>query len=98
MDASNVLLNPYVHDEIALGGEEQRLVGLINRMRPFAPPDVVKGAEAVLRAIAEISLKPGVEARRLVKEALSVSLDPDALLSFSLICRADLDNVFRTAA
>jgi hypothetical protein len=97
MDASNVLLNAYVHDEIALGGEEQRLLGLINRMRLFAPPDVVKGAEAVLRAIVEISLKPGVEARRLAKEALSASLDPDALLSFSLICRADLDNVFRTA-
>jgi len=88
-----VLLNAYVHDEIALGGEEQRLVGLINRMRLFAPPDVVKGAEAVLRAIVEISLKPGVEAQRLAKEALSESLDPDALLSFSLICRADLDNV-----
>ena len=97
MDASNVLLNAYVHNEIALGGEEQRLVGLINRMRLFAPPDVVKGAEAVLRAIVEISLKPGVEARRLAKEALSANLDPDALLSFSLICRADLDNVFRTA-
>ncbi len=97
MDASNVLLNAYVHDEIALGCEEQRLIGLINRMRLFAPPDVVKGAEAVLRAIAEISLKPGVEARRLAKEALSESLDPDALLSFSLICRADLDSVLRTA-
>ena len=97
MDASSVLLNAYVHDEIALGGEEQRLVGLTNRMRLFAPPDAVKGAEAVLRAIVEISLKPGVEARQLAKEALSASLDPDALLSFSLICRADLDNVFRTA-
>jgi hypothetical protein len=38
MDASNVLLNAYVHDEIALGAEEQRLVGLINQMRLFAPP------------------------------------------------------------
>ena len=97
MDASNVLLNAYVHDDIALGGEERRLIGLINRMRLFAPPDVVKGAEAVLRAIVEISLKPGIEVRRLAKEALSESLDPDPLLSFSLICRADLDNVIRTA-
>ena len=45
MGASNVLLNAYTHDDIALGGEEQRLVGLINRMRLFAPPNVVKGAE-----------------------------------------------------
>jgi hypothetical protein len=97
MNASNLLLNAYVRDEIALGCEEQRLVGLINRMRLFAPPDVTKGAEAVLRAIVEISLEPGIEVRRLVKEALSESLDPDPLLSFSLICRADLNNVHRTA-
>ena len=97
MDASNLLLNAYVHDDIALGGEEQRLIGLINRMRLFAPPDVVKGAEAVLRAILEIALKPSIEVRRLAKEALSESLDPDPLLSFSVICRKDLENVLRTA-
>jgi hypothetical protein len=98
VNASNLLLNAYVRDEILLGGEEQRLIGLINRMRLFAPPDVVKSAEAVLRAIVEISLRPGIEIRRLAKEALSDSLDPDALVAFSLICRADLDKVFRTAA
>jgi hypothetical protein len=97
VNASNLLLNAYVRDEILLGGEEQRLIGLINRMRLFAPPDVVKGAQAVLRAIVEISLEPGIEVRRLAKEALSKSHDPAPLLSFSLICRADLDNVHRTA-
>jgi len=93
MSASNLLLNAYTHDEIALGGDEQRLIGLINRMRLFAPPDVVGGAEAVLRAIVEILLKPSVQLRQLAKEALSKSLDPDPLLRFSSICRADLDNV-----
>ena len=97
INASNLLLMAYVRDEIAMGGEEQRLVGLINRMRLFAPPDVIKGAEAVLRAIVEISLNPAIEVRRLAKEALSDSLDPNELLSFSIICRADLDNVLRTA-
>jgi hypothetical protein len=96
MSASNLLLNAYTHDEIALGGDEQRLIGLINRMRLFAPPDVVGGAEAVLRAIVEILLKPSIELRQLAKEALSKSLDPDPLLVFSSICRADLDNVHRT--
>ena len=57
MSASNLLLNAYTHDEIALSGDEQRMIGLINRMRLFAPTDVVDGAEAVLRAIVEISLK-----------------------------------------
>jgi hypothetical protein len=96
MSASNLLLNAYTHDEISLTGDEQRLIGLINRMRLFAPPDVVKGAEAVLRGIVEILLKPSIELRQLVKEALSKSLDPDPLLTFSSICRADLDNVHRT--
>ena len=96
MSASNLLLNAYTHDDIALSGDEQRMVGLINRMRLFAPTDVVDGAEAVLRAIVEISLKPSIELRQLAKEALSKSLDPDPLLAFSSICRADLDNVHRT--
>ena len=98
MSASNLLLNAYVHDDIALGGDEQHLIGLINRMRLFATPDVVGGAESVLRAIVEISLEPSIELRRLAKKALSKSLDPDPLKKFSEICRADLDRIFQTAA
>ncbi len=96
MSASNLLLNAYTHDEISLGGDEQRLVRLMNRMRLFAPPDVVGGAEVVLRVILEILLKPSIEFRQPAKEALSKSLDPDPLRAFSSICRADLDNVRRT--
>src|SRR5690242_10574027 len=60
MNASNLLLNAYVQDQgkIALQGDEQRLVGLIHRMRLFASTDVVGEAEAVLKAIIEILLKP----------------------------------------
>ena len=97
MAASNLLLNAYTQDELALGVDEQRLIGLINRMRLFAPSDVVGAAEAVLRAIVEIFLKPSVELRQLAKEALSKSLDPDPLMTFSSICRADLENVRRKA-
>ena len=96
MSASNLLLNAYTRDEITLGGDEQQMIGLINRMRLFAPTDVVNGAEAVLRAIVEILLKPSIELRQLAKEALSKSLDPDPLVKFSSICRTDLDNVHRT--
>jgi hypothetical protein len=67
-------------------------------MRFFAPPAVVGTAEAALRAIVEISLKPRVELRQLATEALSKSLDPDPLLQFSRVCRADLDSVRRTLA
>ena len=98
MTASNWLLNAYTHDEIAIGGDEQRLIGLMNRMRLFAPSTVVGAAEAVLNAILEILLKPSIELRQLATNALSKSLEPDPLQAFSLICRADLDNVRRTAA
>jgi hypothetical protein len=83
--ASNLILNAYTHDDITLDDEQQRIIGLINRMRLFGPPDVIKGAEDVLRAIVEISLKPSVELRRLAQDALSKSLDPDPLLTFSVI-------------
>jgi hypothetical protein len=96
MSASNLLLNAYTRNEVALGSNEQHLVGLINRMRLFAPANVVIAAEAVLRAILDILLKPGMDARQLAKEGLSKSLDPDPLLAFSSICRADLDHVRRT--
>ena len=96
MNAANLLLKAYTSDELALSGDEQRLIGLVNRMRIFAPSDVVNAAEAVFRSIVEISLQPGVGLRELAKEALSRSLDPDPLLAFSLVCRADLDKLGRT--
>ena len=61
-------------------------------------PNVVATAEAVLRAIVEIYLKPSIELRQLATEALSKSLDPDPLLEFSLVCRADMDGLHRTTA
>jgi hypothetical protein len=98
MSASNMILDAYIHDEIVLTGNEQRLIGLLNRMRLFAPPAVVSSAEVVLRAIVEIALKPSVELRKLATEALSKSPDPDPLLAFSLLCKADLDDVRRSMA
>ena len=98
MRASNLLLRAYTQDELKLTGDEQRLIGLINRMRFFAPDKVVGSAEAVLRAIVEISLRPSVELRQLATEALSRGLDPDPLVEFSEVCRADLDSVPHTMA
>jgi hypothetical protein len=95
MSASKLLLNAYVHDGITLTGDEQHLVGLLNRMRLFAPPNVINEAEAVIRGLVEISLKPSVDFRKLAAE-LSTNHQPDLLLPFSLACRADLDNVYQT--
>ena len=96
--ASNMLLNAYVHDDIVLTGDEQRLIGLIHRMRFFAPVRVVDAAEGAVRAITEILLKPKVELRELAAEAVAKRIDPDPLLKFSLLCKADLDEVRRGQA
>jgi hypothetical protein len=98
MTGSNMLLKAFLRDDISLDGTEQQLMGLINRMRLFAPPDVVCGAETVFREIVEIALKPSIELRQLAKDALSQRLDPDPFVAFSDICRTDLDNVRRMAA
>jgi hypothetical protein len=93
MQASQLLLDAYVRDEIALNGDEQRLVGLINRMRLFAPQEVIAGAETVLKAIVDILLKPRVELRQLAMDAVSQGITSDPLLPFSSVCRFDLDKV-----
>ena len=82
MSASNLLLHAFTYDDFSPGGDEQRLIGLSNRMRLFAPANVVSGAESVLRAIVEIALKPSVELRQLAKDALSRSPVPDPILAF----------------
>jgi len=96
MEASNLLLRAYTTDELVLTGDEQHLIGLIHRMRIFACAEVIAAAEAVLRAIVAISLEPSVQLRQLAQGALSKSPEPDPLLSFSLVCRADLDMVRET--
>ena len=95
MSASNLLLNAHVHDEITLGGDQQHLIGLANRMRLFAPPNVIDEAEAVIKGLIEILLKPSVDLRKLAVAELSKNPGSDLLLPFSLACRADLDNVSR---
>jgi hypothetical protein len=90
-------LSAYTHDDIVLGSDEQHLIGLINRMRLFAPAEVISGAQVVLKAIVEISLKPSVELRQLALQSLSKRPDPDPFLSFSLTCRTDLDSVRRNS-
>ena len=98
MTASSSFLNAYTQDEIALGGDEQRLIGLINRMRLFASAEVVAESEAVLKTIVGILLKPGIELRALAKDALAKGLDPDPLLAFSSVCRKDLEGVRKSWA
>ena len=94
-NASKLFLRAQVRDKITFGGDEQQLIGLINRMRLFAPPHVIDEADAVIKAIVEIWLKPSVEPRGIAEAALSNDNLPDPLLSFSLACRDDLDEIHK---
>ena len=96
MNASTLLFNAYVHDGFTLDADGQRLVGLANRMRLFAPPDVMHEAEEVMRGLIEISLKPSMDLRKLAMEELSKQSESDLLRPFSRVCRADLDRVHQT--
>ena len=98
MSASHLLLNAHILDDISLNGDEQRLIGLLNRMRLFASQEVMVCAEAVLKNILDTYLKPGVDLRQLAKEALDVGPRYDPLLPFSLVCREDLDQVRKSIA
>src|SRR3954453_3200267 len=91
----NVLLHAYVHDEIVLTGDEHRLMAAVNRVRFFAPPRVMTASERVLKSLAKIALQPSIELRTLMSDALSTHLETDPLLAFSVVCRADLDEVLR---
>ena len=98
MYASKLLLNSYMSEGFALKGDEQHLIGLANRMRLFAPPEVIGQAEQVIQGIVELSLKPSVDLRTLTAEELSNDRRHDLVLPFSLACRADLDGVHRVVA
>ena len=54
-------------------------------------------ADAVIRGLIEVSLKPSEDFRKVAMEKLSKDQQHDPLLPFSLACRADLDNVDQTA-
>jgi hypothetical protein len=95
-NASKLFLTAQVHDEINFGADEQQLIGLTDRMRLFAPSSVINEAEGVIRAIAEMELKPSVDPRKLAEAVLSNTHFPNPLRSFSLACRADLDRVHQT--
>ena len=96
MSASSLLLKAYVTEGFKVNGEEQHLIGLLNRMRLFAPPTIIDLGDAVIRRIIEISLQPSLDLRKLTAD-LPKNRDADLLLPFSQACRADLDTVYRTA-
>jgi hypothetical protein len=98
MSASHLFLSAHILDEIALKSDEQRLIGLLNRMRLFAPQEVLNCAEAVLKLLLNTHLKPKVELRQLALEAMAEGPRVDPLLPFSMVCRDDLDHVRKSMA
>jgi hypothetical protein len=94
MEAAKSLLNAYVNEGLTLNGDEKSLLGLTNRMRLFAPPNIMEHAERVINGIVEIALQPSVDLRKFAAAKLQEG-QSDPLLPFSVACRSDLDQINR---
>jgi hypothetical protein len=95
--AATAVMAKAVVSDIALGADEQRLFGLANRIRLFAPAKVIEEAEKLIRLIIEVSLKPGVDLRAAASEALAARANPlqNPLVPLSRACQEDLDRLER---
>jgi hypothetical protein len=94
MTASAALLNAYVEDGLTLGQDKQQLLGILQRMRLFAPPDVVAEADKVVQAIVEIALQPQLDFRSMSAADMAQRREANVLNAFSTVCRSDLDTVY----
>lgn len=90
MSASKAVVTAYINDSLSWTRDEQHLIGLINRMRLFAPPHVIAEAESVIRTVVRISLQPKLEIEELARTTLTDRSAPDLLLSLSLLSQVDL--------
>jgi hypothetical protein len=91
MTASAALMNAYIEDGLTLGKDKQELVGILQRIRLFAPPDVVTEANKVVQAIVEIAMQPQIDFKSLTAADMAARRETNVLNAFSTICRSDLD-------
>jgi hypothetical protein len=94
MRASKALVRAHMSETLSWTGDEQHLVGLINRMRLFAPQPIIEEAEAVIRKLIHIAQLPRMNAQELSRTTLNGRGAPDLLLNFSLATHADLQKVY----
>ena len=93
MNASSVLLTAYGEDGLTLGQDKHQLLGILQRMRLFAPPSVIAEADKVLGAIMEVAMQPQFDFRQLTVADLTERRAATVLDAFSTVCRADLDGL-----
>jgi hypothetical protein len=93
MTASAALLNAYVEEGLHLGQDKHQLIGVLERIRLFAPPAVILEAEQVLQSIVEIALQPVIDFRGLTAAELASRRESNVLEAFSTVCRRDLDGL-----
>ncbi len=97
MSASKAVVKACITDNLSWTRDEQHLIGLINRMRLFAPPAVITKAEAVIETLVGIALQPKRDLNELAKTTLTDRSVPDLLLRFSLASQADLKGIYRSS-
>jgi len=93
MTSTAALLNAYAEEGLTFGQDKQQLLGVLQRIRLFAPPVVVAEADRVLQSIVEIALQPVMDFRGLTAAELAERREANILEAFSTVCRADLDDL-----
>jgi hypothetical protein len=93
MTASAALLNAYGQEGLTLGQDQQQLIGVLQRIRLFAPPAVIAEADKVLQSIVEVALQPVINFRSLTAADLAERRESNVLEAFSTVCRRDLDGL-----
>jgi hypothetical protein len=94
MTASAALLNAFGEEGLTPGQDKHQLLGVLGRIRLFAPPVVVAEAERVLQSIVEVALQPVIDLRGLTAADLAQRRESNVLEAFSTVCRSDLDGLY----
>jgi hypothetical protein len=93
MAASSALLNAYLEDGLTFGQDQQRLLGLLQRMRLFAPRTVMQEAETMARKVFKVAMGPRIDPHKLTTADLAERSESDVLEAFGRACRSDLDDL-----
>ena len=93
MAASALIVSATFEDGLVVGRSHQELVGMLNRMKLFAPEPVLEEAERVISEIVAIASQPRLIPADVTASDVARIREVDAVAVFSKTCRDDLDRL-----
>ena len=93
MAASALIVSATFEEGLVVGKSHQKLVGMLNRMKLFAPERVLEEAERVISEIVAIASQPRLVLADVTANDVARMREVDAVAVFSETCRDDLDRL-----